>query len=208
MKAAELKGQTFNRLLVIKRVENNKWGQAQWLCKCNCKKQVTIIVSTSKLKSGHTQSCGCLWEEAVEESRITHNLSKEPIYYVWNTMKARCYNPKNKSYKDYGGRGIKVCEEWKNNFKDFYSWAISKNYSKGLTIDRINVNGDYCPENCKLSTQKEQGNNKRNNHYLEFNNQSHTISEWADITGLKRDTLKRRIYLGWSVERALTTPVF
>lgn len=122
-------------------------------------------------------------------------------------MKQRCNNPKNHAYKYYGGRGIKICDEWLE-FKTFYEWAMKNGYEENLTIDRIDNDGDYCPKNCRWSNRFVQANNKRNNVFVEFNGDRKTISEWARIIGIKQPTLSNRINnLGWSIDKAFTTPV-
>ena len=127
------------------------------------------------------------------------------LYNSWRAMKARCGNPNDKSYPYYGGRGISVCEEWAG-FQQFMEWAIVSGYHDGLTIDRIDVNGNYCPGNCRWATRMEQVNNARSNRHIEFNGETHTIGEWALITGINHFTLRNRLtYYGWSAERALTT---
>jgi Fic family protein len=123
-------------------------------------------------------------------------------------MKSRCYYKGNNRYEYYGGRGIVVCDEWKNNFIAFYEWAMSNGYSDELSIDRIDLNGNYEPSNCRWATKVEQANNKSNNRFITFNNQTHTASQWAKITGIKEATIRYRIiHSNWNVERALTTPV-
>ena len=128
-------------------------------------------------------------------------------------MKDRCYNPKATSYKHYGGRGIKVCDEWKNSFKAFYDWAYSNGYDENAprnkcTIDRINNDGNYEPSNCRWVTQKQNCNNTRFNRLLTCNGETHTMSEWSEITGISQTTLSYRIHcLGWNDEQVLTTPI-
>jgi hypothetical protein len=122
-------------------------------------------------------------------------------------MRSRCYNPRNKKYKDYGGRGVSICEDW-NNFLNFKKWAEANGFANNLTIDRIDNNGSYCQENCRWITQKEQMRNTRTNHFLTYNGVTKTMAEWSEITGIKYHTLKQRINkYGYSVERALTEPV-
>ena len=123
-------------------------------------------------------------------------------------MKRRVLNPNNKGYQDYGGRGIKICDEWINSFESFYTWATNNGYKEGLTIERKNVNGDYCPENCCWINRKEQARNKRNTKWLEFNNERKTAKEWSKELGINYYTLMRRLnFYHWTVEKTLTTPV-
>jgi len=145
--------------------------------------------------------------------RKSHGLYKDPItgkksrlYHIWEDMKNRCYNPKNRRFKDYGGRGITVCQEWKDDYKCFYDWAMAHGYADDLTIDRDDVNGNYEPGNCKWATQKEQGNNRTNNRIIEYNGDSKTLTEWADFFGFEIHVIKNRLKRNWTVERAFTTP--
>lgn len=128
------------------------------------------------------------------------------LYNSWRGMKGRCNNKKNKRYSNYGGRGIVVCEEW-NEFINFKEWALNNGYQPGLTIERIDVNGNYEPSNCCWATNKEQANNKTNNHFLSFDGETLTINQWAEKLNIQRGVIKDRLRWGWSVEDALTTPV-
>lgn len=139
------------------------------------------------------------------KGHLVHGLSKTPLYKVWCEMKQRCANPKCQSYKWYGNKGIKLCSEWLE-FVSFYEWALAHGYKSNLTIERINVNGDYCPENCKWITNIEQQSNRSTTHYITHNGESHTLTEWSNIQGLPRTTLSNRIRMGWSIERALLEP--
>lgn len=133
-----------------------------------------------------------------------HGFYYEPWYSSYKSMMERCYHPKCRKYEQYGGRGIKICEEW-HNINAFAEWVKTSGYEKGLSIDRINVNGDYCPENCRWATSKEQANNRRNNVFYEYKGESHTLAEWARITGINRYTLWSRINKqGWTIEMALS----
>ena len=213
-KLIDLTGQVYGRLTVIKRVDDyispSGDRKVQWLCKCKCGKEV--IVTGNNLKNGNSKSCGCYNRELLPKINSTHNASNTRLYHIWTCMKDRCYNPKNKKYKDYGGRGIIICDEWINDFETFANWAYDNGYVENVsrgecTIDRIDVNGNYCQQNCRWVNQKVQTNNKRNNHYITYNGETHTVTEWNNILGYKKGVLSRRIFSGWSIEDAFTKPV-
>lgn len=136
-----------------------------------------------------------------------HGFTDTPLYYVWCSIRQRCYNPKNPKYDIYGGKGVKMCESWKENFLEFLNWAINNGYEKGLSIDRIDGNGNYCPENCRWATSKEQNRNLAKNINITFGGKTMCLSAWAELLNINRHTLDQRLKKGWSVERALTTPV-
>ena len=154
MECCDLIGQKFGRLTVIKKLKSNKRQQSVWKCKCSCG-NITIIPRPN-LKSGNTKSCGCLRNEAKK-----HGLYKHSLYPIWNAMVQRCCNFNNVNYPNYGGRGIKIYKQWKNDFKKFYDWAILNSWKKGLQIDRINNDGDYKPSNCRFVTSRKNNQNKR-----------------------------------------------
>ena len=194
----DLLGQRFGRLTVIERMPNGIRKQAVWKCVCDCGKEV--VVESGHLRSGHTNSCGCYGRQRSAEYHLTHGMSGTRIHSVYNTMKGRCYNPKDQKYDRYGARGITICDEWLNNPKSFYDWALSNGYQDGLSIDRIDNDGNYCPENCRWVDRKTQANNKSNNRYYEYNGMKKTISEWAEYLGLPYSAIKARFQRG-SFER-------
>lgn len=196
-------GDIVNSAILVERVNGRLWKM-----KCSCGE---IFIAQPSDSNGVCRNCAM---KKLSEERTKHGESPKQgkrnaskLYSVWLNMRSRCYNPKNKKYKDYGGRGILICEEWAE-FLNFKKWAESNGFYKNLTIDRIDNNGNYCPENCRWITQKEQTRNKRTNHLLTFNGETKTMAEWSEITGIKYHTLKNRINkYGYSVSRALTEPV-
>ena len=158
MKLIDLTGMRFNRLTVIKRAYSiNK--RTLWVCRCDCGKEITV--ESYNLRNGHTLSCGCYQKEATSKSNKTHGLTKTRVYKIWVCMKNRCYQKSYHAFRHYGGRGIIVCDEWRDNFQAFYVWAMANGYADNLSIDRIDVNGNYEPSNCRWLTMSEQNKNKR-----------------------------------------------
>ena len=159
-------GNTYGYLTVIERAENTKEGRAQWRCQCKCGN--TVIVLGKHLRSGNTKSCGCY----KKENNKKHGLSKSKIYHVYKTIKQRCYNKNNPKYNLYGDKGIKMCDEWKNDFIAFHDWAYANGYDENAelmkcTIDRIDNDGNYEPSNCRWVTMKVQRMNQKK--HLEIN---------------------------------------
>ncbi len=187
--------------------ERDKRNAIYYLCKCDCGREF----KTTTDRMYKMKSCGCMKKKLIGIANTKHGGSASRLYAVWSDMKARCYNPKNRSYKHYGARGIIVCPEWKNSFKAFMDWALENNYDENAdmgecTIDRIDPNGNYEPGNCRWANEKEQQNNRNNNIIIEYNGEKHTISEWSDITKIKYSVIKARYDSGWKVERMLTEP--
>ena len=206
MKPKDLAGRSFGRLTCIAQTGSSKQGNATWLCRCQCGKESTVLAGN--LLSGHTKSCGCLQRERATQAHSTHALyfdengKRNKLNRVFATMRQRCKNPNAKCYKDYGGRGITVCKEW-DDYKSFYEWAHSNGYREGLSIDRINNDGNYEPENCRWVPMEVQGNNKRNNLMITLNGETKTVTEWAKLLGISRSVIKGRLRRGLAVEDVL-----
>lgn len=148
------------------------------------------------------------WYAAIRKANSKHGYSnKERLYETWCHIRQRCNNPNDRVYPLYGGRGIKVCGAWMSDYQSFRNWAMDNGYREDLTLDRIDNNGDYCPENCRWVDRKTQANNRRTNRLITYNGITHTLSEWSEITGIKWCTILARINKGWSTEKALYTPV-
>lgn len=202
-------GKKYGRLLVLEYVgskEKNGKYTRYYKCKCDCGKEKEI--AGARLRNGTTKSCGCYRKEYVTKSNLTHGMTKTRIYRIYRSMIDRCYNKNNKFYYDYGERGITVCEEWKGlgGFENFYEWSMSHGYSDELTIDRIENDKGYSPDNCRWTDYQTQANNKRNNRFFTWNGETHTLTEWGRIkpNGLSYSTLVGRIYNGWSIEDAFS----
>ncbi len=204
MKALDLKNQKFNRLTVLECI-GYEGKRKLWKCRCDCGNIVNVV--TFRLTTNKIKSCGCLRNEKLIERSTKHNMRYSRIYNTWRSMRSRCSNPKNSAYKNYGGRNIKVCDEWQNSFKAFCEWSLKNGYKDDLTIDRINNDGNYEPSNCRWVDRKIQNNNTRHNRLITYQDKTMNISQWAEYVGLTYSCLKTRLYNGWSIEKALTTPV-
>ncbi len=203
-KAIDLTGQTFGRWTVLTRAGSTKNGRAAWLCRCVCGTEK--IVAAGCLRDGKSKSCGCLNLEKIIERNTTHGMTGTRLYGIWTKMVQRTTNEKDERYEDYGGRGITMCEEWRKSFEAFKMWAVENGYAENLTIDRINNDRGYSPDNCRWVTKKVQMRNTRRTHFLTFRGETKCITDWAEETGISRAVIDARINrLGWSVERALTT---
>lgn len=195
-----LVGQRFGRWLVTAYGGPGTSG-ATWVCACDC--GTARRVNANALLAGWSESCGCLARE-VNSQRATHGHTKggkqSPTFVVWHSMLGRCRNPKHLSYENYGGRGIKVCERWES-FASFLEDMGDR--PKGMTLDRLDNNGDYCPQNCRWISMKENSNNRRNNRLLTLHGKTHTVAQWAALTGLPEGTIRARLHRGASDEDAL-----
>ena len=188
----DLIGQRFGRLTVISRGENTKSGKVTWVCTCDCGKRKEKSVTTYDLSSGKVRSCGCLYFESNKGRRATHGKTNTRLHRIWSGMRQRCNDTSYSSYRIYGGKGVTVCDEW-SDFQTFYDWAMANGYREDLTIDRIDCGGNYCPENCRWATMKEQQNNRSNNIRFSVGGIEKTISEWSDASGIPRATLDWRV---------------
>ena len=197
----DLIGKRFGRLLVLSEdTKRDKSGNVYYLCRCDCGNEK--IIKSASLRSGLTVSCGCYHLEKVSKVNPKY---KRRLYRKYWSMRNRCEYPGAKFYYCYGGRGIKVCDEWKD-FEAFEKWAYENGFKEGLTLDRIDVNGNYEPNNCRWITHKEQQSNRRDNVYITFNGERRTVQQWSEITGIKKSTIQRRMKLGWD-EKDLLKPV-
>ena len=196
-KKVEMIGKRFGRILVISEDKRDSQGIIYYKCLCDCGKE-KIIKGTS-LRAGVTRSCGCYNHDIVTKDNPVY---KSKLYGVYRSIISRCNCPTDKSYHNYGGRGIKISSEW-NTFEAFKKWSESNGYKEGLWIDRINNDMDYSPDNCRWATPKEQQNNKRTCVYVTINGITKTISQWADETGICYATICRRLQLGWQGEDLL-----
>ena len=208
-KVNDLTGRTFGRLKVLKRDKQDKYYNIFWLCECQC----GVKSNTGfRFKSGATQSCGCLNRELSGKrignlSRTHGYANKERLYEIWKNMKYRCYNENDNRFKHYGGKGVKVCNEWKDDYLSFRNWSMTSGYNDNLSIDRINNDGDYKPSNCRWVDNKTQANNQSRNRILTYKGKSKTMSEWADYLGLTYGAMNHRVQRNWSMERIVNTPM-
>jgi hypothetical protein len=199
----DLKGKRFGRWLVVEEsLKKTKSRYTYWVCQCDCGKIKDVV--SSNLINGKTISCGCFKSEIITKRNTTHKKSKSSTYHIWSAMIQRCNNPKSKDYELYGGRGITVCDEWKD-----FSKFIKDMGERPLktTIDRINVNLGYFKGNCRWASNQEQSLNKRTNRMITYNGRTQTLSEWAKELNINRNTIAFRLNSGWSVEKTIETTV-
>ena len=173
-----------------------------WMCRCKCGTE--RAVRGYNLRNGTSKSCGCLSAEMTKERSTTHGMTGTRLYKIWGQMIQRTTNKNDPWYSYYGGRGIVVCEEWRNSFEPFKAWAVENGYKDNLTLDRRNNEEGYSPENCRWVTRAVQEENTRRTHFLTYKGKTKSITEWAKATGIKRSVLYDRINkMGWDIERAL-----
>jgi hypothetical protein len=199
-------GQRFGRWIALSPSEVSPDGSRWWACRCDCGTE--RLVPARALFRGKSRSCGCLRRErsaAWHKLHAKHGMRGSPEYVVWRNMWSRCANPKHKSFSYYGGRGITVCPKWRD-FMVFLN-SMGERPFPGASIDRIDNELGYSPTNCRWVSAKEQARNRRGNRVLAWNGISLTFAEWAERSGISSETLRRRLNLGWSVSRALTTPL-
>ena len=193
-------GDTFNCLTIEKLYSNRRCD-----CKCVCGNHVNNL-KIRQLQSGNNKSCGCYNRKLTSERNYVHGESKTRLYKIWQGIKKRCLNKNSRRYCDYGGRGITICEEWLE-WSNFKNWAIANGYDDNLSIERIDYNKGYNPENCTWISLPEQSKNRRSCHWITFNNKTMDLTDWAKEVGLSRNCLNSRLRIGWSIEKALTTPL-
>lgn len=201
----DLTGKRFGKLTVIELgnpyIPRNGKPKRRWICLCDCGNITQVC--TSDLNSGHTTSCGCVKKNVLGDATRKHGMVGTRIYRIYRGMIARCYNKNHPHYDNWGGRGIKICEEWlgEHGFEKFYEWSMKNGYAKNLTIDRIDNDGDYCLENCRWTTLTVQANNTRKNIYITYNGKTQSLSDWCRELGLEYNMIYLRYRRGWDVER-------
>lgn len=186
-------GQRFGKLTVIEladRVVSGGRDRIAFLCVCECGKRK--VITSDSLRFGKTKSCGCVTRDLTIKRSTTHGLRHHPLYEIWFNIKSRCYNSSNKRFKDYGGRGISICQEWTIDFKVFYDWCISNGWHKGIQLDRENNDGNYEASNCRFVTPKVNNNNKRNSVHITYENSVKTLSEWAEYLGISTYKVRKK----------------
>ena len=196
-KHQDLTGLRFGKLVVQEYYDYTSYRKHRWLCKCDCGN--TCIVQSAHLRSGAIYSCGCEKIKKIRKANTKHGLVHTRLYTTFHSMKARCLNKNNKNYSRYGGRGIKICDEWLADFMNFYTWAINNGYKEGLTIDRINNDGNYEPNNCRWVGADVQMRNYSRNKFITINNETHCIADWADILGINVHTIYSRYQRGKNI---------
>lgn len=191
----------FGKLIAVKCVKKPNQAKYYWECICDCGN--TKIISSSNLIKGNSSTCGC-GKVKIGDATRKHGMTNTRMFKIWTGIRKRCTNPKCKSYPIYGGRGISISYKW-DKFIDFYN-DMKHGYADNLSLDRINPNGNYEPENCRWATPKIQNRNRRNNHLISLNNQNKTLAEWSEVSGIHYSLISYRIKNGWDAEKAIFTP--
>lgn len=200
----DITGQRFGRLVALGYTGSSiPGGKALWLCQCDC--GTKIVTEGKGLRNGNAQSCGCYHRDRAGETSRTHGMTETRMYSIWCNMRTRCNNPNSERYQDYGGRGIYICDRWRT-FENFLA-DMGEPPSDRHTIDRIDNDGNYCPENCRWATPKEQNCNTRVNHIIDYDGKSMNVTQWADHLGVSSHLIHARLKLGWTIQRTLSTPV-
>ena len=208
---SDLTGKRFGRLLVVRQAESKRAPcgtvSKRWFCICDCGTEI-VAYQGNLIKPRNTKSCGCLRRDISSTIRKTHGYSVgsgHPVYNIWCHMRERCNNSTNKRYPNYGGRGIKICERWSNDFMAFFE-DMGPRPTSQHSVDRIDVNGDYEPGNCRWATSEEQNNNRRDNTFYSFRGETYTLSKWARILNVPFALIRKRVETGWPIEEAFTLP--
>lgn len=208
MKVRDLTGQRFGRLIALSyeiKISNSGHRNAYWTCQCDCGNKK--VIPSSSLVSGCSNSCGCFRKEFIGDTHRKHGMSDTRLYHIFGGMVARCYNPNNKDFKNYGGRGITICPEWLNDKTLFFDWAIENGYTEKLSIDRKENSRGYAPDNCRWTTNTEQARNTRQNVFIKIGTETKTLVEWANKFNIDPSTVWHRIKAGWKRVDAVTKPV-
>lgn len=207
----DLTGQVFDRLTCVRKVGRDNQKRSLWLCNCECGNTTTVVHAS--LSGGNTKSCGCLQKDSMRKRLTEHSFSIDEngrtprLYSIWRNMKQRCSNPNASRYKNYGGRGITVCNEWLD-YINFHNWAMNNGYDHLLTLDRKDNNKGYEPANCRWATGKEQASNTSLNHFISYKGVTKTLKEWSVTLGLKSTTLSSRLLAyNWDVDKAFNVLV-
>lgn len=207
MKPIDITGEKFGKLtaLHLHHIKKTSHGTRHyWLFQCECGNQ--CVCNKNYVTSGHTTSCGCYIQTKIKNGlRTSHGFTHTRMYKIFHMMKSRCYHDTNRAFCNYGGRGITICKEWLDDFNNFYKWAINNGYTDNLTIDRIDVNGNYEPSNCRWVDKKTQSRNTRRNRFYKYKGEVHCLSEWCEILNLDKALVRTRIRDGWSFKKAIKT---
>lgn len=188
-KSLDLTGKRFGRLTVIEATKNSQ-GEKVWKCQCDCGN--ISFLKTRELNSGNTKSCGCLQKEKAREIKTKHGFHGERLYRIWCNMKSRCSNPNTPAYKNYGGRGISVCEEWKSSYVSFREWCMNNGYNEELTLERKDVNKGYEPDNCTFISKRDQPKNTRRCHFVMYKGEIKTLTEWSRKLNFGRKNFRNK----------------